>query len=139
MKGQQMETRYTVTTRDVDGGTRHVYKTEKAAIARFVEMSGITPDQALDFNREDSDTPPTFSRLGWAHHVSDYGCVVHIMRGQAPITVEETTLYGRPVSFIKDDAQGELLEVVQAATRAQVRSHTEHIVRHHIGCAQQRI
>lgn len=69
---------FTVTTRDVDGRTTRTYKTAAAAIARFTDMAGITPDAAIDFILPDEVTPRTFAARGYVTHVSDYGCVVSI-------------------------------------------------------------
>ena len=70
---------FTVTTRDVDGRTTRTYKTAAAAIARFTEMSGITPDDAIDFILPPEQlTKRTFAERGYITHVSDFGCVVSI-------------------------------------------------------------
>lgn len=69
---------FTVTTRDVDGRTTRTYKTAAAAIARFTDMAGITPDAAIDFILPETATPRTFAERGYITHVSDFGCVVSI-------------------------------------------------------------
>lgn len=82
-----MTLRFTVKTRDVDGSSSRRFKTQKAALARFQEMSGLTLQQALDEMFSDERGAPTVDADKWlsmplprvCRAVSNYGTVVTLL------------------------------------------------------------
>ena len=76
-----MTTSYTVSTRDVDGSTKRIYKLKSKAINRFEDMSGHTLQNVLDDQYWSPDAKravPTFETIKYLRDVSNYGCVVTI-------------------------------------------------------------
>jgi hypothetical protein len=74
---------YIVTTRDVDGSDKRVYKTKKAALERFQHMLGYSVECAISDQFYHLDNPPTFDDLNCVRGVSTYGCVVTIQKVSA--------------------------------------------------------
>lgn len=69
-----------VITRDVDGASTRRYKTLAAAVARFTEMLGYSPQAALDSHCDllSAVAAPRFENVSRVRGVSDYGTVVII-------------------------------------------------------------
>lgn len=77
---------FVVATRDVDGGTRKVYRTLGGARKRFQDMSSQTIQQALDETYYDATGAGTADEIEWAagpyprvlRAVSPYGTAVSL-------------------------------------------------------------
>jgi hypothetical protein len=79
---------WTVATCDVDGrAPARKYKTLAAAVARFTEMCGYTPEAAIAdqfYERTEAGLPlPAFETMRFLRAVSDYGTVVTIRKVEA--------------------------------------------------------
>jgi len=72
--------RYIVTTRDVDGSSKHTYKVQANAIKRFEDMLGYSIDIAIAEQYHATEPAPKLEQLRYVRGVSDFGCVVSLER-----------------------------------------------------------